>query len=133
MIAGIAAVLLVAVIGGWYVFAGSSTPEAAVPEPVVVQPQAPVEQQPVTEPETAVTTDPDVTSEPEQTEIQPTIEETSAPTQTAVRSQPAKQPVRTRQNTATSAPATSGPGLPPPPKTQTAKKKLTVDDLLKDN
>ncbi len=131
MLAGIAAVLVIIVIGGWFLLGGSPAPEqVVVPEPVAVQPQEQVQEQTIVEPETAVTTEPEVTSETDQLTLEP-VEENPTAAQTSAKAQPVRQPVKVKQNAA--APATTAPGLPPPPKTQTAKKKLTVDDLLKDN
>jgi len=130
MIAGIAVVLIIAVVGGWFMLAGGSQENIAVPEPVAVQPETPTveQQQPVMEPETAVTTEPEAATVTDQTEVSPADSGTEA--QTSVRAQTARQPAKVVKQTAPAAAATN---LPPPPKTQTAKKKLTVDDLLKDN
>ena len=131
MIAGIAAVIVVAVIGVWFLLPGGSSENVVVPEPVATQPENPVvEQQAVAEPETAVTTEPEAATEADQAVIEPTVD-VPVETQASTRTQPVRQTAKPKQNTSPA--VVSGPSLPPPPKTQTAKKKLTVDDLLKDN
>lgn len=138
MIAGAAAVLLVAVALGWYfISSGSSAPVENVPPPVASQPENAVpEQQPQVQPETETV----LSAEPETPADQPaatvTLEpepqqQASQPTRTDTRQQPAR-PARTRA-AQTDAAVSQPIELPPAPKKQTAKKKLTVDDLLKDN
>lgn len=137
MIAGIAAVLLVAVAVGWYfVSSAGSTPVENIP-PVASQPEnAAPEQQPQMQPETETV----LSAEPETTAAENaetiTIEpepqqDASQSARTETRNQPAR-PVKTRP-ARTETTAAQPVELPPAPKKQAAKKKLTVDDLLKDN
>ncbi len=138
MIAGIAAILVIAVAVGWYfVSSGGSTPVDNVPPPVASQPETLVaepEQQIQPETETVLTTEAEpAEDQPAETvTLQPEAEQTTAqPVRTETRAQHTR-PARTRPartETTTTQPAE----LPPAPKKQTAKKKLTVDDLLKDN
>jgi hypothetical protein len=138
MIAGAAAVLLVAVAVGWYfISSGNSAPIESVPPPVASQPENAVQEeqsQTLPETETVLSAEPEtpVDDTADTITIEPQPQEASLPARTETRPQPAR-PARTRPARVDTTATQTAVELPPAPKKQTAKKKLTVDDLLKDN